>query len=382
MKDRSKLIATVLAVICLTGTCVIWAVAEDTGKKVTVTCSISEMGVQGGCWLDLTDDQIGRLDVSYGTDLHIDFGERTFRAVYCRNYAGVPTFSMFLTYVSSSDRYGLGVYNADLSDCVSFSVGDTVKISVAGPNMYYSSIPDYVKGESKDRSDYPSDQAFANYRALNGGFLAEDVFYRSCTPWYGGERGSIADGYYESVGADWLICLDTDEDPLEKTVEQTPDLYSSELFLQGKVHAKMLSTSFLSHPEETRWFMDALIDTDGKVGIFCTYGKDRTGFYCLIIQALAGVSFEDAEAEFMLSMQNYYGIEKDSAEYDTVYEIYLFRLLYLIQNPDMIDDLIDVDWEHAELEDFVLEELITGYLLNTVGVAQDKIDALKARIVA
>ena len=42
------------------------------------------------------------------------------------------------------------------------------------------------------------------------------------------------------------------------------------------------------------------------------------------------------------------------AEYDALYDIYLFRLLHLIQNTDMIDDCLYVDWDNAELDDFIL----------------------------
>lgn len=382
MKDRAKLIATLLVVICLAGICIVWATSDHHPERTYVTCNVIAIGDYKGCWLDLTEEQMEELEVPYGTDLYVEMEGNTFKALYCLDYAGVPAYSVFLSYVTATASYDLAIFNGALTDFMDISVGDSVKISVAGPNKYYYDLTDYIDGISDDRDDYVSDQAYANCRELNGGSISDDTFYRSCTPWYGTERGRIADDFYESAGVDWLICLNTDEDLLASLVEDMPDLYSSELFRQGKVHARQLTPAVQSNHDDILWFIDSLLDTDGKVGIFCTYGKDRTGIYCLMMQALAGASFEDARDEFMLSMENYYGVEKGDAEYDALYDIYLFRLLHLIQNTDMIDDYLYVDWDNAELDDFILQDLVTDYLIDEVGIPQDKIDALKERLKA
>jgi hypothetical protein len=382
VKDRTKLIVAVLVVICLAGICVAWAANDRPTEKAYVTCNVLEIGDYEGCWLDLTKSQMYELNVPYGTDLYVELEGKTLKALYCMDYAGVPTFSLFLSYVTDDEMFDLAIFNGELTDFIDVSVGDPVKISVAGPNKYYSDLTGYIDGISVDREDYDSDEAFANFRELDGGFISDDTFYRSCTPWYGTDRGEIADDFYESAEVDWLICLNTDEELLEIYVEIMPDLYSSELFRQGKVHARQLTPAVQSNSDEVLWFIDSILDTDGKVGIFCTYGKDRTGIYCFMLQALAGVSFEDAKDEFMLSMLNYYGVEKGTPEYDALYDLYLFRLLYLIQHTDMIDNYLYVDWDNAELDDFVLEDLVTGYLIDVVGVSQEKIDALKERLKA
>jgi hypothetical protein len=120
------------------------------------------------------------------------------------------------------------------------------------------------------------------------------------------------------------------------------------------------------------------LDSDGSVGLFCKLGKDRTGIYCLILQALAGATLEEATDEFMLSFTNFYWIMKGTDEYDAVYETNLFRILYLFQHPELIDSMLDIDWSKAELVDFDLQEVITGFLIDYIGIPVEKIDALKA----
>lgn len=71
------------------------------------------------------------------------------------------------------------------------------------------------------------------------------------------------------------------------------------------------------------------MDTEGSVGMFCKYGKDRTGAYCAMIEGLAGASFKEVREDFMESFCNYYHFEKDSPEYEALAHGYIDRVLYI-----------------------------------------------------
>lgn len=51
---------------------------------------------------------------------------------------------------------------------------------------------------------------------------------------------------------------------------------------------------------------------DGPYYINCLEGKDRPRFACLIIEALAGTSYQKLETDFMKSYENYYSLTKTS----------------------------------------------------------------------
>ena len=55
-----------------------------------------------------------------------------------------------------------------------------------------------------------------------------------------------------------------------------------------------------------------LIEHKGPYYISCTEGKDRTGFVCLLLEALAGATFDEIETDYMKTYENYYGITKQS----------------------------------------------------------------------
>ena len=66
--------------------------------------------------------------------------------------------------------------------------------------------------------------------------------------------------------------------------------------------------------------MRFMMDIGGPVYIHCLEGKDRTGFVCMVLEALAGADYEEMCGEYMKSYENYYGITKEKTpdKYDAV----------------------------------------------------------------
>ena len=50
---------------------------------------------------------------------------------------------------------------------------------------------------------------------------------------------------------------------------------------------------------------------DGPYLVHCTEGKDRTGFVCLLLEALCGASYEEIVDDYMITYDNYYQITKE-----------------------------------------------------------------------
>lgn len=93
---------------------------------------------------------------------------------------------------------------------------------------------------------------------------------------------------------------------------------------------------------------------DAKAGdvfyIHCDEGKDRTGFFSMVIEALCGVSYKDIVADFMLTFNNYFGFNKRSDEgrikHDTIKRITVCRHVLSIcaENP------ANIEWEKIDAE--------------------------------
>ena len=53
-----------------------------------------------------------------------------------------------------------------------------------------------------------------------------------------------------------------------------------------------------------------MTEHSGPCLIHCVEGKDRTGFVCALMLALAGASAQEIIDDYMITYYNYYGITK------------------------------------------------------------------------
>lgn len=53
-------------------------------------------------------------------------------------------------------------------------------------------------------------------------------------------------------------------------------------------------------------------DKEGPYLVHCLEGKDRTGFVCMLLEALAGASYDEIIDDYMETYANYYGITRET----------------------------------------------------------------------
>jgi hypothetical protein len=177
-----------------------------------------------------------------------------------------------------------------------------------------------------------------------------------------------------------MICLNMDEEGAAKYAEKNPDAYASGLFREGKVRSQELHSSIHTYPHECEFVIEAFLEAEGKIGIFCMYGKDRTGFHCAILEGLAGATYDEILDDFMESICNYYHIVKGSEEYETVSKMYPERVFYLFAHYDLIPHPEKIDWDSVVFEKFDPEEVFTKYLVDFVGIDADAVQDAKEKL--
>ncbi len=102
--------------------------------------------------------------------------------------------------------------------------------------------------------------------------------------------------------------------------------------------------------------------------------------HAAVLDGLAGATYDEIVADYMMSFCNYYGIEVGSEEYETVKEIMISRNLYLFEHPELIDHPEKVDWSNVEFEKFNPETVFTKYLIDQVGLDQETVQKVKDKI--
>ena len=113
-----------------------------------------------------------------------------------------------------------------------------------------------------------------------------------------------------------------------------------------------------------------MAEKEGPYLIHCTEGKDRTGFMCMLIEALAGASYREIVDDYMVTYDNYYEINevKDKVKYDLILEKNLIAMMYTVAGDD------SVDLTKADLS------LLARNYLKSLGMSEESMDLLVKRI--
>ena len=113
-----------------------------------------------------------------------------------------------------------------------------------------------------------------------------------------------------------------------------------------------------------------MLSHDGPYLIHCVEGKDRTGFVCMVLECLAGASYQEIIDDYMITYDNYYGItlENNSTKYQIIKEKNIDEMLRTIVD----DETVDIT--KADLAYYIEQYLISkGLSLGEVRNLQQKL---------
>lgn len=227
---------------------------------------------------------------------------------------------------------------------------------------------------SMDRNDYKSDEAFCNFRALSGGNIKKNTFFRGASPVNNqNKRAKLTDNLIKKENINFILDLSDTEKTLEKYKKDGTfdNSYYSELLSQDKVALLGLGANYRSEK-----FTDSLVEgfrkmmnESGPYYIHCTEGKDRTGFVCALIEALCGATYDEIENDYMITYKNYFNFTKelDKEKYDMVLEKRFNDMLYCI---------CDIP-EGQSLSDINLKERARKYIVK-IGMTEQEADSFCA----
>lgn len=197
-----------------------------------------------------------------------------------------------------------------------FKVGDHMKVSVL-EKYGCRDVLDMLSTVTytNDPGDFKSPEAFANAREVRGGTIAPGKLYRCATPfnrvW---NRPDAVAGYLERKGVKSTLSLSESEESLLKQYPGMPE-YCRKIYESGCAVPVNLGGEFFS-VSYRRKISDALrlmMARPLPCAVHCLEGKDRTGFFCLLLEALMGASYSEMEADYMMTYENYYGINPADA---------------------------------------------------------------------
>ncbi len=331
----------------------------------------------GGVYLTMTIDDFNARGFRYGDSVTITFsnGFTMDDLPYFSGYyvnVGEPLLVAYpgYDYIKAAINYGKDVWEfAGLDDSMTASVtlkerGKYLDVQEASDIHYFD-----------EREKYPSDAVFANFRAVNVGRLSENVLYRSASPCDNQHnRAAYVDALVKEAGINCVVDLADNEAKVQKymAADDFHSPYWLSLYENGRVILLSMSMNFQAEDFKAKICdgLRAISAQEGPYLVHCTEGKDRTGFMCMLLEALAGASYRELVNDYMITYDNYYKIteQSDKAKYDTILNRNLVAMIRYIVNDD------SVDITTADLSAYARSFLLS------IGMTDAEIDAVLKRI--
>jgi predicted small lipoprotein YifL len=354
----------------------------------------------GGVYITSTIDDFNSLGFKYGDSVDVVFsnGYKLEDIPYYNGYyvdAGQPLLIAYpgYDYIKAAVNYGDDLWETANLKKVGFGTAQqeekpdglwlisgveehdtaTVTLREAGK---YKDIQDARDIHYYDeRGRYDSDEMFANFRAMNCGNLKNNFFYRSASPCDNSHnRAPFTDNLMMTAGVSAILDLSDTEAKIENYLARADfsSLYFRHLYEQGTVYPIGLNMNYLSEEfgQKIAEGFVKLSQANGPYLVHCTEGKDRTGFVCMLVEMLAGASYQEIVKDYMLTYDNYYRIneQSDPARYKTILEKNLLAMMSFV-----------AEVPAEELESTDLKSAAANYLY-AHGMSEEDLSSFLARI--
>ncbi|MBO7377885.1 MAG: tyrosine-protein phosphatase, partial [Clostridia bacterium] len=348
-KTRGVVSAFLAAIVSVS----VFAVGCKANSKTEVTdlvdCGILHEQEFGGVYIKSTIEEFNALGFSYGDSVTVSFsnGYELADVPYYNGYytkTGEPLLIAYpgYDYIKAAINNGDDLWDVAGLPSVTNEENDLFGQSANPEEEITATVSLYEKGKYldiqsardiryfDDRTLYASDEVFANFRALKGGDLKEDLIYRSASPCddqHG--RAKYVDSLIEKAGVKYIIDLADNDAKISGYMnkEGFASDYFATLFDPADTEGDSVAALALNMNFGSDYFrgqfvkaLVAIAENDGPFLIHCTEGKDRTGFVCAFIEAFAGATYAEIVEDYMMTYFNYYAITKafDPNRYDVI----------------------------------------------------------------
>lgn len=427
MRER-LLILLSLPIACLANACAKPLQVETTVRSVT-------MPAFGNVDFEMTHNQFVAAGFNYDDLVTVTFHNYDgaehdigFEVAYVTNYNEVGYYCPCLcNYENKSEHFDFAFGMIHLKDNPSSLVGKKVTIKMKKKNGY-AHIRKLVNVSKKLTYEELSGDnlAFSNFRDVTSiGEISDTIIprrlFRGSSPYNSHDnpdgRHDVTDkflAYYEInteialAGSETKIAEQMQARFEECQTSHTYQLYKNSIGKEDKdkeFYSKDLGSDYFTiranaNEEErggdlTREIFHYMAIRCGgdqnpsPIYLHCNEGKDRTGFFIMVLEALAGIPLIDIVRDFMLTFRNYYNVSlvNDADKYYALANLTIYRHVYSILIDDPADNLQTVEWYHFDaqkaVEDILnsnpskLQESAKNYLEKTIGVDPDDVSTLE-----
>ena len=347
-------------------------------KKVAKleNCSIHHDDEFGGAYINIGIQEFNDLGFAYGDSVNLVFttGDKTIKYDDIGYYSGyyVPAGQELVVAYKGYENIKFCInYGEDVYAQHEFNENTKVTITVNQAGKYKDIEETLSISYSDDRNKYTSDEQFANFREVTVGQISPKLLYRGASPIDDSrKRTAIVDSLLEKNNIHYNIDLADKESSITGSKYVIHDYFKS---LQDDNKVVFLGMAAAYKAEDFTSKMKTLflsmLDNDGPYYVHCLEGKDRTGYVCMVLEALCGATYEELVEDYFVTYKNYYGIEKGTKKYDVIKQLHIDEMIRYV-----------FGYEQKGLLGFAnFHSMANDYMLN-VGLTQVQINKLQSKL--
>ncbi|MCR5308111.1 MAG: tyrosine-protein phosphatase [bacterium] len=342
--------------------CVITLTACSKTKQVKNVSIIHEEEF-GGVYIKKTIEEFNEKGFNYGDSVNIKFSNNyiIYDVPYYNGYyvdAGSTLLVAYpgYDYIKACVNYGDDLFvTCNLDE----SMKATITLNQAGKYKDIQEASDIHYYD--ERSKYTTDSEFANFREIKVGNIKDGILYRSASPCDNKHnRAHYTDTLISEAKIDFIMNLADSKAKIDSYIEtynlEEISPYFVNLYrnndcclafendtLSSEVDPIGLNMNYMSNEFRDKVAMGfkETLNANGPILIHCLEGKDRTGFVCMVIEALMGATYTEIVDDYMLTYDNYYGIDKADYRYSTIKSRNIDSMLNFLTGGEayMISDL-------------------------------------------
>ncbi len=360
-------------------------------EKISVVATVVERNTYGNLLFDLTPDSLKNKGFEVGDIVTISGGSLpgNLDMPFTDDMLVVGTWGSCITCFPGETIMTLALANASFSDRVGGKVGDRIVITMKQKGGYKEQNDKYKFNFSNNRSDYDSDEMFANFYPIECSGMKPGVLYRSSSPLMESDNPSryeYADRLARKAGIRTIFTFAHSEEQWKKALASGRGYgeYCKELYDEGNISFNKSAMDIFLDKEAIKIgeAMRRMLESEPPFLIHCQIGRDRTGIVTMILQTLAGATYEEVESSYMKAFYNWHRFDASYVYYAELHTLLFERLLYILSKEGDIDIA-----KLCAMTSFPMEEIfrslpsaVVAYLHNKCGLSYDEIEQLRKLI--
>lgn len=322
MKQAKRIISLLLVAIMVMAFSLPMTVrAAD--SHADVVGIVAEVQKYGNLTMDIKPKALYDAGYQLGDILKVTVSDNALKIPFCTSYSDVDTGNPVVRDDRANNLLIVAINMGNFSTKYDVKVGDKVTFTLAEKEGYLAEYQLRQLKRTNVRSDYVTDSIFANFRSITTTGTKPAVLYRSSSP-VNNELGRAAysNALAQAVGIGTVLNLADSDEEIKGyfgAKDFVSDYYKS-LYDAGKVKALNMDVNIAGEDfgKKLAEGLRFLSKNNGPYLIHCTEGKDRAGFVSAVLASLMGATLDEVVADYMMTYENYYGVQKGSAQYTSI----------------------------------------------------------------